>query len=239
MSRPRRIHAGGGSVEAWSWRRATPACPPKSRRSAFPRLGSLSWNWSACRAPWGALGKSRSQFIPPFVRGRRKGWLAGGMGTNRTRTQGGRGGVVSMGRTSPLRPKFAPFSPKDGLLPGTHEGTDGGELHHSICPRASEPAGYLNPPRDLLGRPVRPGGAESGMIGADRGGVSTPLGVVASCNGTANWIPLGETNGPGRMHRYRQAGSSVRKAFSVSFLCPDVRQLLRQAQRPPFSEAEP
>ena len=54
----------------------------------------------------------------------------------------------------------------------------------------------------------------------------------------ANWIPLGQTQGRGRMDRYHQADGSARKLLLVYPLCRDVQQRFREAQPPCFSEAE-
>jgi len=55
----------------------------------------------------------------------------------------------------------------------------------------------------------------------------------------ANWIPLGQTQGRGRMDRYHQADGSARKLLFIYPLCRDVQQRLREAQPPCFSsEAE-
>jgi hypothetical protein len=54
----------------------------------------------------------------------------------------------------------------------------------------------------------------------------------------ATWIRLGQTQGRGRMDRYRQADGSARKLLFVYPLCRDVQQRLREAQPPCFSEAE-
>jgi hypothetical protein len=61
---------------------------------------------------------------------------------------------------------------------------------------------------------------------------------AGTCYRAANWIPLGETQGRGRMDRHHQAEGSARKLVLVYPLCPDARQRLRQAPPPRFSEAE-
>ena len=54
----------------------------------------------------------------------------------------------------------------------------------------------------------------------------------------AYWIPLGQTQGRGRMDRHHEADGSARKLLFVYPLCRDVQQRLREAQPPCFSEAE-
>jgi len=61
---------------------------------------------------------------------------------------------------------------------------------------------------------------------------------AGTCYRAANWIPLGQTQGRGRMDRYQQADGSARKLVSVYPHCCDVQQRLREAQPPWFSEAE-
>jgi hypothetical protein len=62
---------------------------------------------------------------------------------------------------------------------------------------------------------------------------------TGTCYRAANWIPLGQTQGRGRMDRYHQADGSARKLVLVYPLCPNVQQRLREASPPRFSEAEP
>jgi len=61
---------------------------------------------------------------------------------------------------------------------------------------------------------------------------------AGTCYRAANWIPLGQTQGRGRMDRYHQADRSARKLLLVYPLCRDGQQRLRQAQALCFSEAE-
>jgi hypothetical protein len=61
---------------------------------------------------------------------------------------------------------------------------------------------------------------------------------AGTCYRAANWIPLGQTQGRGRMDRYHQAHGSARKLLFVYPLCGDVQQQLREAQPPRFAEAE-
>ena len=61
---------------------------------------------------------------------------------------------------------------------------------------------------------------------------------AGTCYRAANWIPLGQTQGRGRMDRYHQADGSARKLLFVCPLCRHVQQRLREAQPPCFSEAE-
>jgi hypothetical protein len=61
---------------------------------------------------------------------------------------------------------------------------------------------------------------------------------TGTCHRAANWILLGETQGRGRIARHHQADGSARKLLFVYPLCRDVRQRLREAQPPCFSEAE-
>jgi hypothetical protein len=62
---------------------------------------------------------------------------------------------------------------------------------------------------------------------------------AGTCYRAANWIPLGQTQGRGRMDRYHQADGSPRKLLLVYPLCRHVQQRLREAQPPCFSsEAE-
>jgi hypothetical protein len=61
---------------------------------------------------------------------------------------------------------------------------------------------------------------------------------MGTCYRAANWIPLGQTQGRGRMDRHHQAVGSARKLVLVYPLCRDVQQRLREAQPPCFSEAE-
>jgi hypothetical protein len=61
---------------------------------------------------------------------------------------------------------------------------------------------------------------------------------AGTCYRAANWIPLGQTQGRGRMDRHHQADGSARKLVFVYPLCRHVQQRLREAQAPCFSEAE-
>jgi hypothetical protein len=61
---------------------------------------------------------------------------------------------------------------------------------------------------------------------------------AGTCYRAANWIPLGETQGRGRMDRFHRADGSARKLVLAYPLCRDVKQRLREAQPPCFSEAE-
>lgn len=60
---------------------------------------------------------------------------------------------------------------------------------------------------------------------------------AGTCYRAANWIPLGETQGRGRMDRHHQADGSARKLVLVYPLCPNVQQRLREASPPRFSES--
>jgi hypothetical protein len=62
---------------------------------------------------------------------------------------------------------------------------------------------------------------------------------AGTCYRAANWTPLGETQGRGRMDRRHQADGSARKLVLVYPLCSNVQQRLRQASPPRFSESEP
>jgi len=62
---------------------------------------------------------------------------------------------------------------------------------------------------------------------------------AGTCYRAANWIPLGETQGRGRMDRYHQADGSARKLVFVYPLCRSVQQSLREASPPRFAPAEP
>jgi hypothetical protein len=61
---------------------------------------------------------------------------------------------------------------------------------------------------------------------------------AGTCYRAANWIPLGETQGRGRMDRYHQADGSARKLVLVYPLSKSVQQQLRQALPPRFSQPE-
>ena len=61
---------------------------------------------------------------------------------------------------------------------------------------------------------------------------------AGTCYRAANWILLGETQGRGRMDRHHEADGSARKLVWVYPLGRDVKQRLREAQPPCFSEAE-
>ena len=61
---------------------------------------------------------------------------------------------------------------------------------------------------------------------------------AGTCYRAANWIPLGQTQGRGRMDRYHQADGSARKLVFVYPLCRHVQQRLREAQPPCFCQAE-
>lgn len=58
-----------------------------------------------------------------------------------------------------------------------------------------------------------------------------------TCYRAANWIPLGETQGRGRMDRHHQADGSARKLVLVYPLCPNVQQRLREASPPRSPES--
>ena len=60
---------------------------------------------------------------------------------------------------------------------------------------------------------------------------------AGTCYRAANWIPLGETQGRGRMDRYHQADGSARKLVLVYPLCLNVQQRLREASPPRFTES--
>ena len=61
---------------------------------------------------------------------------------------------------------------------------------------------------------------------------------AGTCYRAANWVPLGQTQGRGRMDRYHQADGSAGKLMFVYPLCRHVQQRLREAQPPCFSEVE-
>gem|GEM_PF-4760445 len=61
---------------------------------------------------------------------------------------------------------------------------------------------------------------------------------AGACYRAANWIPLGQTQGRGRMDRHHQADGSAGNLVFVYPLCRHVQQRLREAQAPCFSEAE-
>jgi hypothetical protein len=61
---------------------------------------------------------------------------------------------------------------------------------------------------------------------------------AGTCYRAANWIPLGQTQGRGRMDRYHQADGSARKLVFVYPLSKSVQQRLRQALPPRFSQPE-
>jgi len=54
----------------------------------------------------------------------------------------------------------------------------------------------------------------------------------------ANWIPLGQTQGRGRMDRCREPVGFARKLLFVYPLYHLVQQRLREAQPPCFSEGD-
>jgi hypothetical protein len=60
---------------------------------------------------------------------------------------------------------------------------------------------------------------------------------AGTCYRAANWIPLGETQGRGRMDRYHEADGSARKLVLVYPLCLNVQQRLREASPPRFTES--
>jgi len=60
---------------------------------------------------------------------------------------------------------------------------------------------------------------------------------AGTCYRAANWLPLGETQGRGRMDRRHQADGSARKLVLVYPLCPNAQQALREASPPRFSES--
>jgi hypothetical protein len=61
---------------------------------------------------------------------------------------------------------------------------------------------------------------------------------AGTCYRAANWIPLGQTQGRGRMDRYHQTDGSARKLVFIYPLCRTVQQQLRHAPPPRFSGAD-